>query len=390
MNLSYFQKKNSAVREPESLEWRTLPNLFTLGRFFLVIPLGWAMVQRWTIVFFIGIALYVLLDCFDGHWARIRGEQTRVGRLLDSACDKITAMGLFGVAIWLALFPLWVVAPILLCCVVQFGMAGWAWVCGRHRSGRLPTTYLLSLMGAALVVGFFSPSPVRVFVYGFAVLASVNHVFYYGWLLFSELQRRIIRAHLRKSLGRLAWIRERWNHGKEGLRGAVGLWTFPNAITFGRAFLIIPAVFAIEQGSWAWFLWAVTFVALDLADGILARKLRQTSEVGRVLDIVVDKLFFIVLGVTWWRLGIIGNDLAILFAVRVMVVAVTGIFAERILHVSRPVAFWSAPSNIALVLFVLSPNPFWEIAAIGFALQLILHYPYQLLIQFLCRPPSTL
>ena len=154
---------------------------------------------------------------------------------------------------------------------------------------------------------------------------------------------------------------------KEGLQ-AVGLWTFPNAITFGRAFLIIPAVFAIEQGSWAWFLWAVTFVALDLADGILARKLRQTSEVGRVLDIVVDKLFFIVLGVTWWRLGIIGNDLAILFAVRVMVVAVTGIFAERILHVSRPVAFWSAPSNIALVLFVLSPNPFWEIAAIGFAL----------------------
>ena len=39
------------------------------------------------------------------------------------------------------------------------------------------------------------------------------------------------------------------------------------------------------------------------------------------------------LGVTWWRLGIIGNDLAILVAVRVMVVAVTGIFAERILHV---------------------------------------------------------
>ena len=44
------------------------------------------------------------------------------------------------------------------------------------------------------------------------------------------------------------------------------------------------AVFAIEQGSWAWFLWR-HLLSLDLADGILARKLRQTSEVGRVLDI---------------------------------------------------------------------------------------------------------
>ena len=140
MNLSYFQKKIPQCREPESLEWRTLPQSFYPWSVFLS--------SLWVGQWCSGGRSFLLESHFTFYSivltviGRGSGEQTRVGRLLDSACDKITAMGLFGVAIWLALFPLWVVAPILLCCVVQFGMAGWAWVCGRHRSGRLPTTYL--------------------------------------------------------------------------------------------------------------------------------------------------------------------------------------------------------------------------------------------------------
>jgi phosphatidylglycerophosphate synthase len=382
MNISYFKKKAEARTQSElALRW-TLPNFFTLGRFFLVVPLGWFLSHGWWARLFGGIVVYILSDLFDGHWARIRGEQSRMGRFLDSACDKVTGIGLLGVAVWQAFFPIWVIVPILFFACAQLGCALWAISQGRHRKGRLPVTYLFSLTAVALAIGFFAPSPLREYAYGLGVLASGNHFLYYVWLLVPPSRRRALRRALEQRFENLSLLRDRWRSRSRAPERGWVIGTSSNALTVLRAFFIFPAVFSAAQGSLAWLGWAAAFILLDIADGMIARKLHQTTETGKMLDIVIDKLFLIALGVTWWRLGKIDDGLAGLFVARVLVVAAAGSIAEKVFHIPRPLAIWSAPSNLALVLSVFFSPVIWEILAAGLALQLLLHYPYQL---FLAR-----
>lgn len=70
--------------------------------------------------------------------------------------------------------------------------------------------------------------------------------------------------------------------------------TVPNLLTFSRIALI-PAfigVFYLHQPAAAWATFALfAFAALtDYFDGLLARRLDQHSEMGRVLDPIADKL----------------------------------------------------------------------------------------------------
>ena len=70
--------------------------------------------------------------------------------------------------------------------------------------------------------------------------------------------------------------------------------TLPNILTIGRIALIVPFVglFYVpgESAAWAAFALFALAAVTDFFDGWLARRLNQTSEFGRILDPIADKL----------------------------------------------------------------------------------------------------
>lgn len=73
------------------------------------------------------------------------------------------------------------------------------------------------------------------------------------------------------------------------------LLTLPNYITGLRLLLMPPLAILIELG-YGWGALAVLIAAgiTDLLDGYLARRLKQESDVGRLMDPVADKIFLCV------------------------------------------------------------------------------------------------
>jgi cardiolipin synthase len=72
------------------------------------------------------------------------------------------------------------------------------------------------------------------------------------------------------------------------------MWTIPNILTLGRLFLLLPICLFLTFG---WTMHAVAFVLYllaavsDYVDGWWARTFNQSSDIGRVMDPVVDKIF---------------------------------------------------------------------------------------------------
>ena len=69
------------------------------------------------------------------------------------------------------------------------------------------------------------------------------------------------------------------------------MWTLPNLLTLARIIAVVPLVAAIEARAWSNALVIFTVAALtDFLDGWIARRWRMTSEFGRFLDPLADKI----------------------------------------------------------------------------------------------------
>jgi cardiolipin synthase len=75
--------------------------------------------------------------------------------------------------------------------------------------------------------------------------------------------------------------------------------TLPNAVTAARGLAAVPIALAILNGWWIAAI-ALVFVAgvSDGLDGLIARRTGQTSDVGRLLDPIADKLLLVTIFVT--------------------------------------------------------------------------------------------
>jgi len=87
------------------------------------------------------------------------------------------------------------------------------------------------------------------------------------------------------------------------------MWTLPNLITIGRiatipllVFLIWPGIESRETCFWAMLIYAAGGIS-DMFDGYLARRLGQVSVLGKFLDPLCDKLFYLVPMVALLQLG---------------------------------------------------------------------------------------
>ncbi|MBC7186388.1 MAG: CDP-alcohol phosphatidyltransferase family protein [Calditrichaeota bacterium] len=105
------------------------------------------------------------------------------------------------------------------------------------------------------------------------------------------------------------------------------VWTVPNMLTVLRFFFLVPIYLCLRQDAPRADLTAaglmVVAAGTDFFDGLLARRLRQTSNVGRILDPLADKvcaIFVLAMLVglgrvsSWYLAAVVARDLLILAA----------------------------------------------------------------------------
>jgi cardiolipin synthase len=139
------------------LQRRDIPNLITLLRMLLVVPVVYALLRQW---FDLALLLFVLAgvsDGVDGFLAKHYGWQSRLGSLLDPLADKLLLVSATLSLAWLGLLPVWLVAAVLLRDLLIIGGALW-WNFRVSRLQAEPTiiSKINTFMQIVLVVGVVS------------------------------------------------------------------------------------------------------------------------------------------------------------------------------------------------------------------------------------------
>jgi cardiolipin synthase len=92
---------------------RHLPNLISMVRVLLVVPVVWSLLND---RFNVAIWLFLIAgasDGLDGFLAKRYGWSSRLGGILDALADKFLLVSTFVCLWWLGLFPWWLVMAVL-------------------------------------------------------------------------------------------------------------------------------------------------------------------------------------------------------------------------------------------------------------------------------------
>ena len=92
---------------------RHLPNLISVVRVLLVVPVVWSLLNDH---FSLAIWLFLIAgasDGLDGFLAKRYGWSSRLGGILDALADKFLRVSTFVCLWWLGLFPWWLVMAVL-------------------------------------------------------------------------------------------------------------------------------------------------------------------------------------------------------------------------------------------------------------------------------------
>ena len=141
----------AAPTRPAPVRWLTIPNLFSLVRLVVCVPLTiWLVGQPGLqLAAAIGFAVFGATDWIDGALARGLGQVSRVGEVLDPVADRVGIVAI-GLAVALAGYLPWFVVLVIAVCDVALGFIGLTRL-ARVREGKV--TWLGKVRTALLMVG---------------------------------------------------------------------------------------------------------------------------------------------------------------------------------------------------------------------------------------------
>lgn len=90
-----------------------IPNLISLLRMLLVMPLVAALLQQHYADALLIFTLAGISDALDGFLAKRNGWKSRLGSILDPVADKLLLMTSYLALAWLGLLPLWLVGVVV-------------------------------------------------------------------------------------------------------------------------------------------------------------------------------------------------------------------------------------------------------------------------------------
>lgn len=132
-------------------DWVTLPNLITIARLALLVPVCWILLDAATcglpdVIAPLLLAVWAGTDWADGFLARRLGQTSRAGEILDPVADRIgiaaigTTLAVTGLLSW---WLLAVITGVDLLTAVLAGPAAKRGRLGVSRSGKLRTALLM-------------------------------------------------------------------------------------------------------------------------------------------------------------------------------------------------------------------------------------------------------
>ncbi|MBT3197669.1 MAG: CDP-alcohol phosphatidyltransferase family protein [Gammaproteobacteria bacterium] len=96
------------------MDQRDIPNLITLLRMFLVLPIVWLLANDYFMESLYLFAFAGMSDGLDGFLAKRMGWQSRLGSILDPLADKLLLVSTCLMLGWIGLIPVWLVIGIVL------------------------------------------------------------------------------------------------------------------------------------------------------------------------------------------------------------------------------------------------------------------------------------
>lgn len=112
-----------------------------------------------------------------------------------------------------------------------------------------------------------------------------------------------MKNHLSKIYFRIRKWRDKYFDGAAGW--CISLKITANNITLFRILLAFTLFWGISVSYWLVLVVLVVDYLLDGLDGVIARKMKTSSTVGRILDLTTDDFFAVplVFGIIWYNLG---------------------------------------------------------------------------------------
>jgi CDP-diacylglycerol--glycerol-3-phosphate 3-phosphatidyltransferase len=142
------------------------------------------------------------------------------------------------------------------------------------------------------------------------------------------------------------------------------LWTISNGLSMFRVVLAIPIVALILSGTPSDRIAAICLILLavgtDFLDGLLARKLHQVSDMGKIIDPLADKLGIGAVAVALTVKGIFPLWLLLSVLARDILIFLGGVYVQRtkgVILQSTMVGKWAAASLAFLILSMVVDLP---------------------------------
>ncbi len=172
---------------------RHIPNLITLIRIFLIVPIAVALVHGRLDTTLILFAIAALSDALDGFLARRFGWQSELGSILDPIADKLLLATVFISLGVMGLVPLWLMAAALARdAIIVSGAAAYRVFIGPLTAQPSMVSKFNTLCQAAFVLGvvsraafaeppFWAEAALGALVFVTTVVSGIDYVMTYGW-----------------------------------------------------------------------------------------------------------------------------------------------------------------------------------------------------------------
>ena len=95
------------------MSWKNLPNLITIVRLVLVVPVVIFQMRGWYFAALLPFVVAGVSDGLDGFLAKRFNWVSRLGSLLDPLADKILLISIMSVMTWQGFIPVWLLTLII-------------------------------------------------------------------------------------------------------------------------------------------------------------------------------------------------------------------------------------------------------------------------------------
>ncbi len=183
------------------MDRRDIPNLITMLRMLLVIPIIWLLANSFFLESLYLFAFAGMSDGLDGFLAKRMGWESRLGSILDPLADKLLLVSTTVMLAWLGLIPVWLVLVIVVRdLLIVVGGTIYHYTVGQYDMAPSIVSKINTFVQISYVLGVVMNQPFgwvsqevitlsAYVVLTTTVLSGADYVWTWGWCAYREQRR---------------------------------------------------------------------------------------------------------------------------------------------------------------------------------------------------------